>query len=237
MFASSLAYLGTYRAPFNAPHPAHRSRDPQACSPLPRVRSRYLILTRPDYRFGWASSGTKTFYLTYRVKGERRRRRGKLGRYELMSLKEARETRLVKARGRGTGHRSFYVKHRESVRSMLAVCGFRCLRRAIRIDHYVSPNSKSPENAVRILRNEFVAAWGSRDVRKITRADTLSVLYAIRDRGAPVAANRALARVRKFFNWLAEQDAHALIASKSVRGPQAASSKSGAGNAYYAITS
>jgi integrase len=154
------------------------------------------------------ASGAKTFYLSYRVKGERKKRRGKLGRYETMSLKDAREARLLKLAEAAKGVDPFGDLRKGKID--LAVSGFdACVDRFVR--HYVMPNSKSPENSTRILRNEFVAVWGNRDVRKITKADVLRVLYAIRDRGAPIAANRALARVRKLFNWLIDQDAHVLI--------------------------
>jgi integrase len=160
-------------------------------------------------------SGAKTFFLTYRVKGERKRRRGKLGRYEVMRLAEARAARLDKLAQAAKGIDPFAETRAATVD--LSVCGFdACVERFI--THYVTPNSKTPDNPIRILRKEFVATWGARDVRKITKADVLAVLYAIRDRGAPIAANRALARIRKLFNWLIEEDAYALIESSPCGG-------------------
>jgi integrase len=154
------------------------------------------------------ASGAKTFFLLYRIKGERKKRRGKLGRYELMSLKAARNVRLEKLALAATGIDPFADTRQATVDP--SVCGFAaCVDRFI--CNYVEPNSKAPTNAIRILRKEFVSAWGSRDVRTITKADVLTLLHGILKRPAPVAANRALARVRKLFNWLVGQDVHSLI--------------------------
>lgn len=152
------------------------------------------------------TTGVKTFCLLYRLKGERRRRRGKLGRYGEMKLSEAREERLAKLAQAAKGIDPFAGKKKADP----GIVAFdACVERFI--EQYVRPNSKSPENAIRILRNDFVAAWGSRDVRDIAKADVVRVLQAMRERGVLVGVNRALARVRKFFNWLVEQDEYALL--------------------------
>ncbi|MEO8420167.1 MAG: integrase arm-type DNA-binding domain-containing protein [Hyphomicrobium sp.] len=154
------------------------------------------------------STGVKSFFLTYRLNGERKRRRGKLGRYGEMSLSAARGERLAKLAQAAKGSDPFGAS--SACKIDLCVCGFEaCVERFIA--QYVRPNSKTPDNPIRILRNEFVAAWKGRDVRSLAKADVLKVLHAIRERGAPVAANRALSRIRKLFTWLIEQDAHALI--------------------------
>ena len=152
------------------------------------------------------SSGAKSFFLTFRVKGDRRRRRGKLGRYPDMSLSSARAQRIEKLAIANRGTDPFVSP---GPRDASAAKFDACVERFIA--QYVLPTSKTPENPIRILRNEFVAAWGDRDVRRITKADVVKLLQAIRERGAPVAANRALARIRKLFNWLITQDAHALL--------------------------
>jgi len=152
------------------------------------------------------ATGTKTFFLSYRIKGERRRRRGKLGRYGEMKLSEAREERLVKLAQAAKGVDPFVGRAKIDA-SIVAFDA--CVERFI--THYLLAKSRAPQNATRILRKDFVAAWGSRDVREISRADVLRLLQAMCERGAPVGANRALARVRKLFNWLVEQDEYGLL--------------------------
>ena len=48
--------------------------------------------------------------------------------------------------------------------------------------------------------------WRSRPITSLTKQDVLDVLSRIEQRGAPAAANRALAYLSKFFNWCVEQD-------------------------------
>jgi integrase len=161
------------------------------------------------------TTGTKTFFLSYRIKGERKRLRGKLGRYGEMSLSGAREERIAKLAQAAKGIDPFAVAGKSRIDASITAFDA-CVKRFI--DQYILPNSKSPENPIRILRKEFVAAWGTRDVRTITKADVLRVLRATHDRGAPVAANRALARVRKLFNWLIDQDEHELLENSPCAG-------------------
>ena len=71
------------------------------------------------------------------------------------------------------------------------------------LERHVRPKNKArtAETAERILRKEIAPLWGRRRVQDVTRRDVLDMLDGILDRGAPVAANRTLATVRKFFNW------------------------------------
>src|SRR3546814_19126729 len=48
--------------------------------------------------------------------------------------------------------------------------------------------------------------WGARRVQEIARRDIRELIDGIEERGAPVAANRTLAAVRKMFNWAVERD-------------------------------
>jgi integrase len=56
-----------------------------------------------------------------------------------------------------------------------------------------------------ILRNEAVAAWGSRPIASITRRDVMQRLDAIAAR-APVRANRCLSVFRLFFKWARQRE-------------------------------
>jgi integrase len=48
--------------------------------------------------------------------------------------------------------------------------------------------------------------WGDRLIRDITRHDVAELLDGIADRGAPVQANRTLARLRTLFNWAVDRE-------------------------------
>ena len=62
-------------------------------------------------------------------------------------------------------------------------------------------------------------------VHEITRRDVLDVLDRVVDGGAPIAANRALAAVRKLFNWCVARDIIAASPCAGVKPPTAERSR------------
>lgn len=69
------------------------------------------------------------------------------------------------------------------------------------IAKHASKNRSAHETA-RIFRREVLPRWGGRSVHQISKHDVIELLEEIERRGAPIMANRVLAAVRKFFNWL-----------------------------------
>src|SRR5205085_3687452 len=65
------------------------------------------------------------------------------------------------------------------------------------ITQHVSQN-RSAREVSRILRREVGAAWGSRSIHEITKRDVIEVVSAVEQRGAPVAANKALKTTKTF---------------------------------------
>ena len=57
----------------------------------------------------------------------------------------------------------------------------------------------------RVADKEIRPAWGSRQAAEITKRDVVRLLDGIEKRGKLIYANRVLAMVRKFFNWLVEK--------------------------------
>jgi integrase len=74
-------------------------------------------------------------------------------------------------------------------------------------ERHVKPNntSRTAAEVMRALNKDVRSAWGERRVQDITRRDVIELLDSIVDRGKPIAANRALAYTRRFFNWLIER--------------------------------
>jgi integrase len=68
------------------------------------------------------------------------------------------------------------------------------------IAQHVSQNRSAPEIS-RMLRREVGSAWGSRSIHEISKRDVIDVVSAIEQRGAPVAANKALKAIKTFFRW------------------------------------
>jgi integrase len=52
-----------------------------------------------------------------------------------------------------------------------------------------------------MLRREIASAWANRSIHEITKRDVIDVVTAIEQRGAPVAANKALKVIKTFFRW------------------------------------
>jgi integrase len=74
-------------------------------------------------------------------------------------------------------------------------------------ERHVKPNNtaRTAAEVMRALDKDVRSAWGERSVQDITRRDVIELLDSIVDRGKPIAANRALAYLRRFFNWLIER--------------------------------
>jgi integrase len=76
------------------------------------------------------------------------------------------------------------------------------------IERYASKNTKPGTCAElrRQLSRDVYPKWGERAIREITRRDVVELLDGIADRGAPIQANRTLARLRTLFNWSVDRE-------------------------------
>ena len=76
---------------------------------------------------------------------------------------------------------------------------------------YMAGKQRAPRYIEETRRNfdkHVLPRWRGRDLGAITRRDVIELLDAIVDEGKPVAANRALAAIRKLFNWGATAGSH-----------------------------
>lgn len=74
------------------------------------------------------------------------------------------------------------------------------------VERYAKPNKRSAGEDERILDRNVAPAWGRRKVASIRRRDVVKLLDEIKDRGAPVAANRTLALLSRMFRYAIERD-------------------------------
>jgi integrase len=90
-------------------------------------------------------------------------------------------------------------------------------------ERHVTPNNtvRTAGEVKRALDKDVRAAWGNRRVQDITRRDVIELLDSIVDRGTPIAANRALAYMRRFFNWLIERSVIETSPGDRVKAPSA----------------
>jgi integrase len=68
------------------------------------------------------------------------------------------------------------------------------------IAQHLSQN-RSGREISRLLRREVGTPWAGRSIHKISKRDVVEIVSAIEQRGAPVAANKALKSIKTFLRW------------------------------------
>jgi integrase len=68
------------------------------------------------------------------------------------------------------------------------------------IAQHVSQNRSATEIS-RLLRREVGKTWGHKSIHEISKRDIVELISAIEQRGAPVAANKALKTIKTFLRW------------------------------------
>ena len=74
------------------------------------------------------------------------------------------------------------------------------------IEKWAKPRKRSWKEDQRILNKDIKPLWGKRKAADITRREVIDLLDKIKDRGAPIIANRTLACIRRMFNFGIERD-------------------------------
>jgi Arm domain-containing DNA-binding protein len=131
----------------------------------------------------------------YRFQGKARRM--SLGVYPQMSLADAHlkhaEAQKVLERGIDPGAVSLEAKEEDRLAPTVAMLAGEY------VEKWAKPRKRSWEEDARILDKEVLPVWKSRKAREITRRDVIVLLDRIVGRGAPIAADRTLAYIRKMF--------------------------------------
>jgi integrase len=140
----------------------------------------------------------RTFLVQYRPAGDRRNpRKYTIGEYGSVTPYQARveAQRVLAERAAG---RDPQAEKQASKRRLYSDLVANLL--AEFISRHVSQNRTARETT-RILHREVLPSWGSWTIHEVQKRDVVALLDKVRQRGAPVMANRVLATVRKFFNW------------------------------------
>jgi integrase len=182
------------------PHPTKQLQIPDGLLP-----GLYLVLQ---------TSGSRSWAVRYRYAG--RPRKLTLGRYPVLDLgrarAEARTALQAVAQGRDPAREKQDAKRSaRDEKDTVAAQVESFLARHTRRNNKV----RTAEEVERVFKLHILPIWRERRVQEITRRDVVELLDGIVDAGKPVAANRTLATVRKFFNWLIERSV--LDASPVVR--------------------
>lgn len=142
--------------------------------------------------------GRKVFVVLYRIAGAGSRlRKYTIGPYGRVTLNQARVTaqKVFAAKLEG---RDLASEKRDASRRMVADRVGDLLEAFIA--QHISQNRSAPE-ITRMLRREVGSSWGSRSIHEISKRDVIEVVTAIEQRGAPIAANKALKSIKTFFRW------------------------------------
>ena len=74
------------------------------------------------------------------------------------------------------------------------------------IEKWAKPNKRSWKADAGCLDRDIKPQWGNRKAHDISRREVILLLDRVKDRGAPVQANRVLSCIRKMFNFAIERD-------------------------------
>jgi integrase len=152
----------------------------------------------PGFGVKVTPKGRKVFIVLYRTAGAGSRlRKYTIGPYGRVTLNQARVTAQKVFAAKLDG-RDLAAEKKDSRRRMVADRVDDLLEAFI--NQHISQNRSAPEIS-RMLRREIGSAWGSRSIHEITKRDVINVVTAIEQRGAPVAANKALKSLKTFFRW------------------------------------
>lgn len=170
----------------------------QTVKPPATGRTEFYDQTVKGLSIRITASGIVTFALFYRLPGDRQKRRMTLGQYPVLSLAEARQKAraalLDIAKGKDPGAEQQAIKRSPTLTDLLT----EFWERELSI-------KKSGAEMRRLLEKDVLPAWGKRKVQDITRRDVVVLLDKVRDRGAPVTANRLLGRLTRLFNFACER--------------------------------
>jgi integrase len=166
--------------------------------PAPQSDTVYWDAALPGFGVKVTPKGRKVFVVLYRTGGAGSKlRKYTIGPYGRVTLHQARiaAQKVFTARLEG---RDPAAEKRERRRRVVADRVEDLLETFI--DQHLSQNRSGAEIA-RLLRREMGRAWAGRSIHEVGKRDVVEVISAIEQRGAPVAANKALKSIKTFLRW------------------------------------
>ena len=166
--------------------------------PTPQSDTVYWDAGLPGFGVKVTPRGRKVFIVLYRTGGAGSKlRKYTIGPYGRVTLHQARVA-AQKVFAARLGGRDPAAEKRESKRRIVADRVEDLLESFA--DQRLSQNRSGGEIA-RLLRREMGRAWAGRSIHEIGKRDVVELISAIEQRGAPVAANKALKSIKMFLRW------------------------------------
>jgi integrase len=184
----------------------------QGGNPVPTLTKRFVDSLKPPesgYKLEWddklkgfgvkvTARGVITFFIFYR--NERmQQRRITIGRYGVLSADDARDE--AKGKLYEATHGKDPAEDRKHKRSEATFSSL--------ADEYTKRHAsqkRSGHEDIRIINRDLLKPWGNLPAKEIRRRDVIRLVDEIKDRGAPIMANRTLAVIRRVYNFGISRD-------------------------------
>ncbi len=166
--------------------------------PTPSKDTVYWDIGSPGFGVKVTPKGRKVFIVLYRTGGAGSRlRKFTIGCYGRVTLHQARVAAQKVHTARLEG-RDPATEKREAKRRMVADRVEDLLEAFIAQHH---SQNRSGREISRLLRREVGIAWGTRSIHEVAKRDVIELVSAIEQRGASIAANKALKAIKTFLRW------------------------------------
>lgn len=158
----------------------------------------YFDDSLPGFGLRVSYNGRKSWIVLYRCNGVKGRLT--LGRFDVLPLADARERAREALRAAAKGDDPRATKHRNR-----QLPTFKQLAERY-IEEYAKLRKRTWQKDRRLLDKNLIPALGRQKANMITRADLRSELNKVKNRPAPVEANRTFEVARRLFNWAIEEE-------------------------------
>jgi integrase len=177
----------------------------ERAKPPARGRVEYFDASFPGLALRVTDKGAKSWSVFYRFHG--RLRRLTLGPYPTIKPAKAREEAQTALDRMREGIDPADEKRARRDQRTLETDTFGALATDY-LDRHVRQNNRESTflEAKRDLEHDALKKWRTRPLASIARRDVIDLVDSITARGAPVQANRTLARLRALFNWGIEKE-------------------------------
>ncbi|MGO9428341.1 tyrosine-type recombinase/integrase [Rhodoblastus sp.] len=171
------------------------------------------------------TTGAASWAFRYRFAGKSKKLT--LGPYPVLDLKTARQMAGEAAQALARGADPAAAKQEAKVVARAAKDAAEPARDLVEavvatfVERYAKKQTRerSWRETERILTREVVEAWRGRRLSAIKRADVHDLLDKVVDRGAPIAANRLLAALRRMCSWSVERGLIDASPCEKIRAP------------------
>jgi integrase len=174
-------------------------RSLRALKPPPKPKQLdYFDDSLPGFGLRVSYNGRKSWVVLYRCNGAKGRLT--LGRFDVIPLSDAREKAREALKAAERGDDPAIKKHRDREAPTLKQLADRY------IDEYARPNKRTWQKDRRLLDKNILPELGRKKAHLVTRAELRGELTRIKNRPAPIEANRTFEVVRRMFNWAIEEE-------------------------------